>query len=91
MTNKKISENANKLQETNYFINEVFSRTTLDFKKSLRVNCWQINQVTSKSQMDLLNKICKQSSKTEKVNVRNILGTKFQLKLTILNFWTKIT
>ena len=37
MTNKKISENANKLQETNHFINEVFSRTTQDFKK-LREN-----------------------------------------------------
>ena len=37
--------------------------------KSLRVNCWEINQVTSKCQIDFLEKTCKGKSKTEKVNI----------------------
>ena len=48
--------------------------------------------------MDFLDKISKKSSKTEKVKITTkfyifkiVLGNKFQLKLTILNFWTKLT
>ena len=37
--------------------------------KSLRINCWEINQVISKCQMDLLNKTCKKRSKTERKNI----------------------
>ena len=36
---------------------------------SLRVNCWEINQVTSKCKMDYFDKACKKRSKTEKVNI----------------------
>ena len=46
------------------------------FFKPLRVNYREINQVTSKYQIDFLEKFAS-------------LGTKFQLKLAILNFWTK--
>ena len=46
--------------------------------------------------MDILEKTCKEKSKTEKVNITIDfymfeIGTKFQLKLKILNFWTKLT
>ena len=49
--------------------------------------------------MDFLNKTSKNRSKTESVKtsikfylaIRNSLGTKFQLKLTILNFCAKLT
>ena len=34
--------------------------------KSLRINCWEINQVTSKCQISFLNKTCKNRPKTEK-------------------------
>ena len=46
---------------------------------------------------DFLNKTCKERSETEKVNTtieflhfRNNPCTKFQLKMRILNFWTKL-
>ena len=44
---------------------------------------------------DFLKKSCEKRSKTEKVNIsilhiRNSPGTKFQLKMKILNFWTKL-
>ena len=35
--------------------------------KSLRVNCWEIDQVTSKREVDFLDKTCR--LKTEKVNI----------------------
>ena len=41
----------------------------------------------------VLDKSCQKSSKTEKVNILHIpnsVGTKFQVKLIILNFWTKL-
>ena len=34
--------------------------------KSLRVNCWEANQVTSKSQMDFLDKTCEKGLKKKK-------------------------
>ena len=53
--------------------------------KSLRVNCWEINHVTSNYQMDILDKTCKIRYKTEKVNIPSSwyqisLGTKFHFK-----------
>ena len=48
----------------------------------LRVNCWEINQITWKYQKDFFNQ-----NFQKKVNIT----IKFQLKLTILNFWTKFT
>ena len=36
---------------------------------SLRINYWEINQVTSKCQMDFLDKTFKKRSKTEKKNI----------------------
>ena len=43
--------------------------------------------------MNLLHKTCKIRSKTEKgsIYIRNSLGTKFQLELTVFNFWTTLT
>ena len=41
------------------------NRTATGFK-SVRVNYWEINQVTSECQMDVLDKTCRQ--KTKKVN-----------------------
>ena len=35
----------------------------------MQVNCWEINQVTSKCQIDFLNKASKKGSTTEKVNI----------------------
>ena len=66
--------------------------------KSLQVNCWEINQVKSKCQMDTLDKSC-ETGQTKKKNehqhqilhIRIGPGTKFQLKLTILTFQTKLT
>ena len=82
------------------FFRNVFyfkTRKATDFKL-VRVNCCEINQLTSKYQMDFSGKTCKNRSRTEKseyhhriLHVRNSLGTRFQLKLTILNFWTKLT
>ena len=73
-----------------------WTRKTTGFK-FLRVNC-QINQITSESQMDFLGRTCKKKGpKVPSVYYRRILyiqnslGTKFQLKLAILNFWTKLT
>ena len=37
--------------------------------KSLRVNCWDIKEVTSKCQVNFLQKTFKQRSKTGKVNI----------------------
>ena len=61
----------------------------------MQVNCWEINQVTSKCQIDFLNKTSKKGSTTEKseyyyqiLHIWNSLATVFPLKLTILNFWT---
>ena len=53
--------------------------------KFLRENCWEINQVTSKCQMHFSNKISKKGLKHHHriLHIRNSLGTKFQLKLTI--------
>ena len=36
---------------------------------SLRVNCWEINKVTLKWQIDILERISKERSKTEKVHI----------------------
>ena len=47
---------------------------------SLRVNCWEINQITWKYKKDFFNQ-----NFQKKVNIT----IKFQLKLTILNFWIK--
>ena len=46
--------------------------------------------------MDFFDKTCKEMSKTEEnyrqiLHIRNSLGIKFQVKLTILNYWTKLT
>ena len=43
--------------------------------------------------MDFLVKTCTKRSKHHHRNlhIRNSLGTKFQLEMTILNFWTKLT
>ena len=47
--------------------------------------------------MEFLDKTCKIRSKTEKsehdhqiLDIQNILGVKFQLRVIILNFWTKL-
>ena len=47
--------------------------------------------------MEFLDKTCKIRSKAEKsehdhqiLDIQNILGVKFQLRLTILKFWTKL-
>ena len=37
--------------------------------KSVLAKCWEINHVTSKCQIDVLDKTCKRRSKTEKVNI----------------------
>ena len=37
--------------------------------KSLEINCWEINQVTSKCQTDFLNKTFKKMPKTELKNI----------------------
>ena len=63
--------------------------------KSLRINFWEINQVTSKW---FFGQNLQKRSKTKKKehhhrisHIQNSLGTKFQLKLTILDFWTKLS
>ena len=55
------------------------------------------DQVTSKYQTDFLNKTYKKKVQNKKsehhhriLHIRNSLGTKFQLKLTILNFLDQI-
>ena len=67
------------------------TRKATDFK-SLRGNYCEINQITSKFQIDFLDKNCKIRS-TQKseyhhhiLHIRISLGTKFQLKMTNLNF-----
>ena len=61
----------------------------------LRVNYRQINQVTPKCQMYFLDKIWRKRSKAEHhqriLHIRNSVGIKFHLKVTILIFWTKLT
>ena len=63
----------------------------------LRVNCLDVKQVTPKWQMNFFDKTCKKGLKQNKwtlpwiFQIRNSLGIKFQLKLTNLNFWTKLT
>ena len=118
-----------------YFLFKTQTRKATGFK-SLRGNYWEINQVTSKWQINISDKICKKGSKTVKVSItiefyifklvlnfsfnkkfwlfwnkftkkgyfrlktkiklhHSIfhiwisLGTKFHLKLPILNFWAK--
>ena len=51
--------------------------------KSLRINCWKINQVISKCQMEFLVKTCKKG-----LHIRLSLGVKFLFEQAILNFWT---
>ena len=59
--------------------------------KFLRVNCLEINQVTSKCQMEFVDKTCKKYKHHLKIlHIRNGLRTKFQVKLIILRFWTKL-
>ena len=67
------------------------TRKATDFK-SLRGNYCEINQITSKFQIELLDKTCKIRS-TQKseyyhriLHIRISLGTKFQLKIAIFNF-----
>ena len=63
--------------------------------KSLRLNYWEINQATSKCQIDFWTKIAKkvQNRKSEHryeiLHIQISLGTKFRLKVTLLNFWIK--
>ena len=58
-----------------------------------RQNYWEINQVTSKCQIDFWAKLAKKSKIEHHDNILHIqisIGTKFDLKLTLLNFWTKL-
>ena len=68
------------------------TRKVTDFK-SLPVDCWKNNQVTSKCQIDFLDETCKKRSKTEKVSItikfQNSLGTRFSTDN--FEFWTKLT
>ena len=64
----------------------------------MRVNYWEINQATSKYQMDCLDKFSKKNVNNKKseqhyqiLHIQNSLGTKFQFKLAILNFRSKLT
>ena len=63
--------------------------------KSLRLNYWEIDQATSKWQIDFWTKIAKkvQNRKSEHryeiLHIQISLGTKFRLKVTLLNFWIK--
>ena len=65
--------------------------------KSLQVNCCKINQVSSKCQLDFLDKTCKKGPKQKIdhhnpiLHIQNSFGIKFHHKLEILNFWTKLT
>ena len=55
--------------------------------ESLQVKCWKINQVASKYQMK---KGLKKSDYLQQIlHIWNSVVTKFQLKLTILNFCTR--
>ena len=64
--------------------------------KSLRVNCWEINQVASKCEHNFWIKLVKKGLNQKKwtsrriSHIRNSPGTKFQLKIKNLNFWTKL-
>ena len=94
-TNEKKSSNNSKYVFAFTFLYRIRKATDV---KSLRINCWEINQVTSKCQIDILNKTCKKKGLKQKkehhrliLHIQNGLGTKFQLKLTILNFWTTLT
>ena len=59
------------------------------------MNCLENNQVTSKCQMDFLDKTCKKDLKQKRKNITiefyifRGLGTKFQLKLTIKKEWNE--
>ena len=55
--------------------------------KSLPINCWESNQVTSKCP-SFWTKLAKKTI-TIKFYILEILGNKFQLKLTTLHFWKK--
>ena len=63
----------------------------------MRIKCWEISQVTSKYQMGFFHRTYKKGLKQKKehprriLHIQNSLDTKCQLKLTILNFWTKLT
>ena len=63
---------------------------------SLGVNCWEINQITSKCQQISRIKLADKSSKQKKehhhqtLHIPNSSGTKFQLKIKTLNFWKKL-
>ena len=64
-----------------------------------RINYWEINQVTSECQIDILDETSKKRSKTEKefdgdhpiFHILNSLGSNFQLRLTTLIVWIKFT
>ena len=62
--------------------------------KSLRINYWEINQLTSKYQMNFLGKTYKKVHKKEtsppKFTYSTYSRDQFQLKLTIFIFWTKL-
>ena len=63
----------------------------------LLLNCREINQATPKYRMDFfsqnLQKRVNRASEYHHqiLHIRNILGIKFQIELTILSFWTKLT
>ena len=68
-----VKNTSSKLQELIFGLSD--QKTSLNNKtrktsgfKSLRVNSWEINHVTSKCQLDFLDKTCKIRSKTGKVN-----------------------
>ena len=64
---------------------------------SLRVNCWEINELTWKWQMIFLKKFPEKGLKEKSEHYHQILsiwkslGTKFKLKVTILDFWTNLS
>ena len=65
--------------------------------KSLRLNYWEINQATLKCQIDFWTKLAKKvwNRKSEHhykiLHIQISLGTKFLLKLSLLNFSIKLT
>ena len=65
--------------------------------KSLRLDYWEINQATSKCQIDFRTKLAKRVKKKKSehynkiLHIGIILATKFRLKLTLLNFWIILT
>ena len=81
-----------------YFPNFVMLNKKATGPKSLQVNYWKINQITSIYQMNFLDKTCKKMFKSRKsehphlmLHIKISQSTKFQLKLAILNFRTKLT